>query len=161
MKKAAIFVVVLIALSAYAFAAGFDEFGYNYQAQSFNGRYCDFDRVLGGAFCDVHLSMKWSYDWLNPERQRGCDRKTGICSGTSTGWITNHMRANYEQGGKECKWEWFVKIVYMPNQANCVAIGGVPLWGAYCEIESIYNDPCAGAHGPEVLVQPAGFGAYK
>ncbi len=27
---------------------GYDEFGYNYQAHMFNGRYCDYDRVAGG-----------------------------------------------------------------------------------------------------------------
>ena len=40
---------------------GYDEFGYNYQAHMFNGRYCDADRVIGGGpYCDVDLIMKWN-----------------------------------------------------------------------------------------------------
>jgi hypothetical protein len=45
---------------------GYDEFGYNYQAHMFNGRYCDADRVEGGGpYCDVDLMMKWNNAWLS------------------------------------------------------------------------------------------------
>ncbi len=51
-------------------SVGYDQFGYNYQAQMFNGRYCDYDRVIGGAYCDVDLIMKWNDAWLD---NKDCD----------------------------------------------------------------------------------------
>ena len=44
---------------------GYDDFGYNYQSQMFNGRYCDYDRVIGGDYCEVDLMMKWNDAWLS------------------------------------------------------------------------------------------------
>jgi hypothetical protein len=44
---------------------GFDQYGYNYQAHLFRGRYCDKDRDLGGPDCDITLEMKWSDEWLS------------------------------------------------------------------------------------------------
>ncbi len=162
MKKVLALIVALLTLATVAYAAGgFDQYGYNYQAQSFNGRYCDFDRVIGGDFCDVQLSMKWSYYWLNPDRQRGCDRKTGVCTGTSTGWLTNHQRGTNPNGSH---WEYFVKIVYTGESHPDGFVypnGGYAIWGVYEVIQEVYNDPSVGANGKLTLANPPGFGTYK
>jgi len=161
---------------------GFDEFGYNYNAWMFSGRYCDYDRVIGGLYCDVDLIMKWSPEWLSrvdSNNDGKLDRGYLDCRGDGTNpllkeshcpgsWLTNHQRGEYEQDGKTCKWTYFVKIVYpgyKPVDADPIdglddATGARIIWGAYIVIESVDNDPCAGLHGVKELVEPAGFGAW-
>ena len=74
---------------------GYDEFGYNYQAHMFNGRYCDYDRVEGEAYCDVNLIMKWNDAWLSNKDCDGdekLDRHYGHDSYIGSGaWETNHQ----------------------------------------------------------------------
>ena len=153
---------------------GYDQFGYNYQAHMFNGRYCDYDRVIGGDYCDVGLIMKWNDAWLSNKDCDGdglLDRYYGFDSYIGSGaWCTNHQSGTYEdEDGKKCKWTWFVKIVAAPADAyvdgglwytaDGTEIGSV-IWGAFAEIQSVYNDPCEGYHGIEYL-SPAGPGLGK
>ncbi len=163
------------------FDPGFDEFGYNYNAWMFSGRYCDYDRVLGGDYCDVDLIMKWSPEWMSrvdSNNDTKLDRGYVDCRGEGTNpnlteshcpgtWLTNHQRGEYEQDGKVCKWTYFVKIVYpgyMPTDGDLDGLddasGARILWGAFIAIESVENDRCAGLHGVGELIQPAGFGIY-
>ena len=165
--------------------AGYDEFGYNYQAHMFNGRYCDSDRVAGGDYCDVNLIMKWNDAWLS---NKSCDddllldRHFGYESYIGSGaWITNHMWGEYDgEDGKICKWEYFTKIVAVPADATLGDLVGYDewgdpiyfwyaadgteigreIWGSFATIQSIYNDPCGGYHGVEYL-SPAGPGFGK
>jgi hypothetical protein len=143
---------------------GFDEFGYNYQAHMFNGRYCDYDRVLGGSSCDVDLIMKWNDAWLSNTDCIGdglLDRHYGYDSYIGSGaWCTNHMKGSYPLDGKTCKWTYFVKIVaapadgYSDNGLWYTAAGleiGPVIWGAFAIIEQVENDPCAGIHGVQYL----------
>lgn len=154
---------------------GYDQFGYNYQAHMFNGRYCDYDRVLGGDYCDVDLIMWWNDAWLS---NKDCDddglldRHYGHDSYIGSGaWETNHMWGEYEIDGKTCKWNYFVKIVAVPEDAEMTdgkwytadgtEIGEV-IWGEFAIIEQIENDPCADIHGKQYLSSAsAGFGYYK
>jgi len=160
---------------------GFDEFGYNYNAWMFSGRYCDYDRVIGGDYCDVDLIMKWSPEWISrvdSNDDEKLDRGYIDCRGEGTNpdltqshcpgaWLTNHQRGQYEQDGKICKWTYFVKFVYpgyMPtdtdNDGLDEASGGRIVWGAYIVTQSVENDPCAGLNGISELIQPAGFGTW-
>ncbi len=154
---------------------GYDEFGYNYQAHIFNGRYCDYDRVLGGAYCDVNLVMKWNDAWLSNKDCDGdglLDRHDGYDSYIGSGaWCTNHQSGTYYENGNECKWNYFVKIVAVPADATLVdgtwyrADGteiGPDIWGEFAIVQQVENDPCAGIHGVQYLspVGP-GFGKYK
>jgi len=160
---------------------GYDKFGYNYQAHIFNGRYCDYDRVLDGDYCDVELVMKWSNTWLS---NKDCDGDHELDRGYPTlyggepwnnsaaegAWVTNHQSGSYiGDDEKEHKWTYFVKIVYPPGgvvDANDDGYddntGGFIIWGSYVRIQQVYNDPYDGAHGVEFkVVGPVGFGAYK
>ncbi len=168
---------------------GSDEFGYNYQSHMFSGRYCDSDRVIGGAYCDVNLIMKWSDEWMSNkdcngdgllDRGYSCNPENPTSSACQGAWLTNHQFGSYEgEDGKTCNWNYFVKMVHPGNDAVCdtmdtkgKCIGmwhtadgeeiGPAIWGAYARILQISNDTCAGEHG--VLNNweaPTGFGFYK
>ena len=135
---------------------GYDEFGYNYQAHMFKGRYCDSDRVLGGPYSDVNLIMKWNDAWLsNMDRDYDgkLDRHYGFPSYIGSGaWLTNHQSGRNLDG---TKWTYFVKIVAVPANADLIA-GiwyadgteiGPDIWGEFAIIQEVYNDPLTGDHG--------------
>jgi len=152
----------LLASTGEVITTGYDEFGYNYQAHMFNGRYCDYDRAIGGAYCDVDLVMKWNDAWLANvdcvgdgllDRHYNLDRYEG-----SGAWLTNHQRGSWEENGTICEWDYFVKIVAKPEVDYVCE--GEQIWGAFCVIQRVYNSPCEGSEGIELLVPPAGFGAY-
>jgi hypothetical protein len=140
---------------------GYDQFGYNYQAHMFNGRYCDYDRVIGGDYCDVNLIMKWNDAWLSNKDCDGdglLDRHYGHGSYIGSGaWLTNH-----QSGGKgKDHWTYFVKIVAAPADAysesgiwyaaDGTEIGPV-IWGAFAVIQEVES-------GTGVLyLSPAGPG---
>ena len=156
---------------------GFDKYGYNYQSHMFNGRYCDNDRVIGGAYCDVNLIMKWSDTWLsnkdcngdgNLDRGYKCDPENAISSACEGAWLTNHQWGLNDDGDK---WTYFVKIVAVPTDAELLdgiwytadetEIGPV-IWGAYARILQVSNDKAYEEHGV-LYKSPAspGFGVYK
>lgn len=148
---------------------GYDEFGYNYQAHMFNGRYCDYDRVEGGDDCDVELIMKWNDAWLSNMDRDGdglLDRHYGYDSYIGSGaWETNHMRGEDDEGNV---WTYFVKIVAVPS--NATLVGGVwynaeggeigpVIWGAFAIIQELET----GSGPPLIYKSPVGpgFGKYK
>jgi len=136
-------------------SVGYDQFGYNYQAHMFNGRYCDYDRVIGGDFCSVNLMMKWNDAWLS---NKDCtadgklDRYYGYPSYIGSGaWLTNHDTGVNADGST---WTYFVKIVAVPADAN--NIGGIwhaadgteigpDIWGQFAVIQQVVtgNPPAA------------------
>lgn len=144
---------------------GYDEFGYNYQAHIFNGRYCDYDRVEGGPYCDVNLVMKWNDAWLSNKDCDGdgkLDRYYGYDSYIGSGaWCTNHMRGTGETADD---WVYFVKIVAVPADATLVegiwrtADGieiGEAIWGSFATIQEVESGMGA------IYVSPAGPGLGK
>mgnify|MGYP000028705433 FL=1 len=158
--------------------SGYDQWGYNYQAQLFNGMYCDSyrDAAWCQAYKDVELSMKWNAAWLSNRDCNGddlLDRHAGFDSYIGSGaWLTNHMAGTYlDDGGNKCKWTYFVKIVAVPADATkwngswFDASGtkiGPEIWGDFAIVQEISNDPCAGDHGI-VYLSPVGpgFGKFK
>lgn len=157
---------------------GFDEWGYNYQAHLFDGGYCDAYRDADWCqpYQDIKLIMKWNDAWLSNkdcdgdgllDRHYGCDSYIG-----SGAWETNHQFGEYINGeGKVCKWNYFVKIVAVPEGAELrdgiwyTTDGeeiGPEIWGAFAIVQEVYNDPCEDVHGLQ-YVSPvsAGFGYYK
>jgi len=145
-----IIAVFLVALAGIVMAkGGFDEFGYNYKANIFNGRYCDYDRVIGGDDCDVSLQMKWNDAWLDENRNRHVGYDSYIGSGA---WLTNHMRGKEE--GVPGDWTYFVKIVARPDEGyECP--DDSEIWGSFCIIQEINS-----GHGDKVKYAIPGFGIY-
>ena len=160
----------LVAGNGDPITTGYDDFGYNYEAHMFNGRYCDVDRVEGGDYCDVDLIMKWNDAWLSNKDCDGdgkLDRHYGDASYIGSGaWETNHQSGKVEVNGKLRKWTYFVKIVAAPADAysvngywytaDTIEIGPV-IWGSFAIVQQVSNDPSAGEHGI-LYKSPAGPG---
>ncbi|MBI2558070.1 hypothetical protein HYW20_02000 [Candidatus Woesearchaeota archaeon] len=126
---------------------GYDQFGYNYQAHMFNGRYCDYDRVAGGPFCDVNLMMKWNDAWLSNQdcdSDTKLDRHNGFPTYIGSGaWLTNHDTGVNEDGST---WTYFVKIIAVPADATKVGVIwyaadsteiGHDIWGSFAVIQQV------------------------
>jgi hypothetical protein len=123
---------------------------------------------------DVVLNMKWNDAWLSNKDCDGdglLDRYYGYDSYIGSGaWETNYQSGTYLDGnGKECHWNYFVKIVAVPESASSegeiwyAEDGteiGPSIWGAFAIVQQVYNDPCDGYHGIEYL-SPAGPGFGK
>ncbi len=156
---------------------GFDKWGYNYQAHMFNGLYCDSYRNASWCqpYADVELIMKWNDAWLanvDCDSNGLLDRHNGFSSYIGSGaWETNHQKGTYlDSNGQTCHWEYFVKIIAAPADAEIVngvwyTAGGIEIgpviWGEFATIQSVYNDPCAEATGKEYLSPDhAGFGGW-
>ena len=157
---------------------GYDEWGYNYQARIFNGKYCDAYR--DAAWCQQwandDLEMKWNDAWLSNKDCDGdglLDRYYGFSSYIGSGaWLTNHQKGVYiDDKGKKQRWNYFVKIVAAP--ADATLSGGVwnaadgseigpAIWGAFAVIQEVYNDTGTGEHGVRYLSPySAGFGRFS
>lgn len=143
-------------------STGYDQWGYNYQAHMFNGGYCDAYR--DAAWCqpykDVQLMMKWNDAWLSNvdcDDDDLLDRHHGFNSYIGSGaWLTNHMWGSYEQDGITCNWDYFTKIVAVPEDATLVdgvwfnpdgVEIGPAIWGEFATIQEVENDQCAGING--------------
>lgn len=80
---------------------GYDQWGYNYQANMFNGMYCDAyrDAAWCQQFKDVSLTMKWNNAWLSNQdcdNDALLDRHYGFSSYVGSGaWLTNHAKGTY------------------------------------------------------------------
>jgi hypothetical protein len=146
---------------------GYNMWGYNYQARSFNGTYCDSYR--DAAWCqpskDVDLQEKWNDTWLDNKDCDGdglLDRHFPLPSYVGSGaWLTNHQSGSYEYLDKKGRtklahWNYFVKIVAVPLNAY-VDDGiydefdgteiGPEIWGEFAIIQEVLSDPVAGDHG--------------
>lgn len=155
---------------------GYDEWGYNYQANMFNGGYCDSYRDVEWcqAYKDVDLIMKWNNAWLSNmdcDNDSLLDRHFGYPTYIGSGaWLTNHQAGKVEVNGKMRKWTYFVKIVAAPSDATVVdgnwvgadstEIGPV-IWGQFAIIQEVINDPSAGQHGIQYKSPSGpGFGQF-
>lgn len=146
---------------------GYDQWGYNYQALLFNGMYCDAYR--NASWCQPYkndkLAMKWNEAWLSNKDCDGdgkLDRHYGYASYQGSGaWLTNHQSGEYEgEEGDVCTWNYFVKIVAAPIDANLsggywynsdgVEIGPA-IWGEFAIVQEINNDSCADSHGKQYV----------
>ena len=152
----------LVASDGSIIETGYDNWGYNYQARIFNGFYCDSYR--NAAWCqpyaDVKLKMKWNDAWISNKDCDGdglLDRHFGFDTYRGSGaWLTNHQSGTYEDNGNTCNWNYFVKIVAAPLDAEAVdgiwynadgtEIGPI-IWGDFAIIQQVENDPCAGING--------------
>jgi hypothetical protein len=156
----------LVASTGELLTTGYDQFGYNYQGHMFNGRYCDYDRVMGGDYCDVVLIMKWNDAWLanvDCDDDNLLDRHNGFDSYIGSGaWLTNHQRGQGEAGDD---WTYFVKIVAAP--ADAYSEGGVwynadgteigpVIWGSFAILQEVES----GTGATYVSPDHPGFGGW-
>jgi hypothetical protein len=176
----------LLASTGDIIETGFDQWGYNYQAHIFNGKYCD--AYHNAAWCEPYanddLVMKWNDAWLS-NKDCGIDGKPGSAPDGlldryygfesyigSGAWETNHQKGTYVDGsGKKQRWEYFVKIVAAPADAHVeggawVAADGTEIgpviWGAFAIVQEVYNDTGTGEHGVLYLSPySAGFGKFS
>jgi len=144
---------------------GFDDWGYNYQANIFNGFYGNYNRPTPPVTeDDVWLQMKWNDAWLNEDKVRHEGFETYIDSGA---WLTNHMWGEYEDG---TEWDYFVKIIAVRStdylfggdwySADGTLIG-YSIWGQFAVIQEVSNDPVLGDDGLIYSTpSPTGFGVY-
>jgi len=157
---------------------GFDDWGYNYQARMFNGKYCDAYR--DAAWCQDYkeddLLMKWNDAWLSNKDCDGdglLDRHFGFETYIGSGaWLTNHQKGvYYDDKGKKQRWTYFVKIVAAPADATSdggtwyaadgTEIGPV-IWGSFAIIQEVASDTGSGDNGIQYLSPySAGFGKYS
>jgi hypothetical protein len=157
---------------------GYDQWGYNYQAHMFKGKYCDAYR--DAAWCQEwaldDLEMKWNDAWLSNQDCNGdgqLDRHLGFSTYIGSGaWETNHQKGQYiDTNGKKQRWTYFVKIVAAP--ADATKTGGVwfaadgseigpVLWSEFAVIQEVYNDTGTKEHGVLYLSPySAGFGNFS
>ena len=168
---------VLQASDGSTITTGYDQWGYNYQAHMFNGYYCDAyrDAAWCQPYAEDHLQMKWNDAWLSNsdcDDDGLLDRHYGSASYIGSGaWLTNHQYGTYEQDAEVCEWDYFVKIVAVPEDAyqsggtwytiNGVEIGPI-IWGEFAIIQEVNNDPCGSYNGIQYKSQYApGFGLYS
>jgi len=157
---------------------GYDEWGYNYQAHIFNGKYCDAYRNASWCqqWANDDLEMKWNDAWLSNKDCDGdklLDRHFGFPTYIGSGaWLTNHQKGIYpDNNGKRQRWTYFVKIIAAPADAilngnvwfaaDGTEIGPV-IWGEFAIIQEIYNDTGTDDHGVLYLSPySAGFGKFS
>jgi hypothetical protein len=156
----------LVGSDGVVITTGYDDWGYNYQARLFNGKYCESyrDAAWCQPYADINLSMKWNDAWISNKDCDGdglLDRHYGHDSYIGSGaWLTNHQSGEYEVDGKVCKWNYFVKIVAALDDATSTGgiwyaadgaeIGPV-IWGSFATIQQVENDSCAGINGIQYL----------
>jgi len=152
---------------------GFDQYGYNYQAHIFNGLSDNYSRPAVPVETGLDsLVMKWSDDWLSNKDcngdgklDRGLDPKTGLSTGISQGWVTNHYEGDYEEAGEFYHYTEFIKIVFVgvaPVAPATDPWAATRIWDQYAIIEDVFNDIHGGFHGVDknTLANPAGLGFY-
>jgi hypothetical protein len=148
MKKLVLVAIVFVFLFAAvgtAFAKGFNEFGYNYDARIFNGWYGYYDKDISGGTGDAWLVMKWSQDWTPM-----ADEPVGA-------WVTNHW-SWYSNDCEEGTWYgWETRLPWTdpsvtPNAKYYIT--------EFVKIMKVSDDPDAWAKYQEGGAYDAVWGNY-
>ncbi len=129
---------------------GFDQWGYNYQANSFNGFYDNYSRPVTPATTGDLLSMKWNEAWLSSKDcnndnklDRASDFNAGSYRGTGA-WLTNTASGTYASSTYDVTASYNVAFEYQSNIYNhdlalvedtttgaLSGVGGYPFGGAH------------------------------
>ena len=161
MKKAGIVLICvamfasMLLISAVA-EAGFDEYGYNYQARNFVGAADGVDRNLDGTvwgdstYANDHLVMKWSKAW-DDARFYGAEW-------TPDAWENNCWNGKVPNGSGEM---WYYLIVWVGPELEDSPYwreGGYAIWGQFEVI--ISHGTIDDKHFWDCLAKPAALGKY-
>lgn len=111
---------------------GYDQWGYNYQAHMFNGLYENYSRPATVVTEGTENLV------MNP--------KTGVSTGTSMGWVTNHFEGDYTgSDGEQHHYTYFAKIAYVgPAQSPDPFTGLEFLWipSLFFMVDPVYQPRC-------------------
>lgn len=157
MKKLLLFFAVgVFMMAGVAFAGGFDEFGYNYDARIFVGKADGIDRKLDGkigddpTYANDFLKMKWSEAWHKARFEGG--------NWTCSAWIDNRWNGKVRGGSGET---WMYRIVWVGpelEKSPCWREGGYPVWRQFQVIMS--HGTVGNKHIWDARAIPAGYGGY-
>lgn len=122
---------------------GYDQWGYNYQANMFVGFYENYSRpTVPVTESTDRLMMKWNDAWMDENKVRHAGYATYIDSGA---WLTNHERWIDEDGTKHT---YFVKIIsacsnWTQSGGNWIdqngdTVGPV-IWGQFAVIQELLD----------------------
>lgn len=145
---------LLLAMGTIVSAAGFDQYGYNYQARIFSGGADGVDRLLDGkvwgdpTYANDRLVMKWSKGW-NDARFNGAPW-------TPEAWEGNEWNGAVPGGSGEV---WHYKIIWVGSELQNSQYwkgGGYPIWGQF---EVIMDQGTSGGqHSWFAHAIPTGYG---
>ena len=134
---------------------GYDELGYNYQAQIYSG---EFNPIL---YPNWFLLSKWNDAWLSTEDCDGdglLDSRYGYKTYKGSGaWSTNHWTHTYiNEDGKKCNVVVFRKYIAVPVDAYLenevfYTVDGIEIgeyaFDDFALVQNVVNDPCGGMTG--------------
>jgi hypothetical protein len=153
MKAIALFALIAMIGTA---AAGFDDFGYNYDAGIFVGKADGVDRILDGkvwgdpTYANDRLVMKYSQAWV--------DARFNGAPWTPEAWENNEWNGKVPGGSGEV-WHYKIKWVGPELEDSPYWVdGGYAVWGQF---EVIMDQGTAdGEHTWYAHATPTGYGAY-
>ncbi len=159
--------MAVLAVTPSAFAdkpsdVGFDDAGYNNNANLFNGTVMGWcmDKIGDQTYCNTYygywgndkLIMKWNNEW-----NRGNDEGWTDPEGYKA-WLSNEYNGSYPDGSGET---WHYKIVWIGDYVSdpdLIPDGGYGIWGQFAVIMDqgvTGHEHMWFAHGI-----PTGYGAY-
>ena len=165
-KGVVVLVLALVLLTtsiAMADGGGFDQFGYNYQANIFVGTglsWCQqkgftdvaqCNRILGGPYSYDNLVMKWSPAW---DAARFFNQPW-----TCDAWIDNEWNGNVPGGSGYSEHYKIVWVGPTLQASSCWRPGGYPVWG---EFEVVFDQGMSPTDGHlwYAHATPNGYGGY-
>lgn len=163
MKKAVIALVglvvaMLLATVGTVIAAGFNQYGYNYQARNFVGTGSSWCLAGGasedclGIYSNDKLVMKWNAEW-----DRGNDEGWTDPNGYDA-WTDNEW--NGMNGGSGAVWHYKIKWVGTCTDYEYFDDGGYCIWGQFEIVMDQGIDPNIGpGHIWFARATPNGYGA--
>jgi len=136
---------------------GYDEYGYNYQAQIYSGEPYPNSEEWAGWF----LLSKWNDAWLSTKDCDGdglLDSRYGYETYKGSGaWVTNHWTYTYiNEDGKKCDIIEFRKYIAVPVDASLkddvfYTADGIEIgeyaFPDFALVQIVVNDPCGGMTG--------------
>ena len=151
--------LLLGGMAAPAFAAGFDQFGYNYQARTFVGPADGIDKNLDGTvygdptYAKDHLVMKWNAQWDNCNAN-GYDNPT-YCVGAM---LDNEWNGNVPGGSGISEHYKIIWVGSAGTSSQYWVPGGYSVWGNYEVIMDQGTSPAG--HIWYARGIPDGYGAH-
>ncbi|MEA2677005.1 MAG: hypothetical protein QOJ81_1146 [Chloroflexota bacterium] len=156
---------MLVALGAFSVNAGsgYDQYGYNLTANSFNGTGSSWCLAGGqaancmGSYSADKLGMKWNEQWDTCKDAGNLD--PAACTGA---WLDNQWNGKGVKGGSGSNWHY--KFVWVGPCTDGVyfADGGYCIWGAYEVLMDHGHDASIGPGNTWYAhAKPGGYGSFK